>query len=260
MTITALASEDWGSLMKKRLNFTVIILLIMCMAVMPLMSACSAQKGDMISSVSDLNKSGYTIGVPEGTPPEEVAKQYMPNAKISYFTQFIDGVAALKSGKVTAVCYDSSGVDRILLNNPDLVKIPEELGNIEIAAVMRQNDTAMCDQINTFIKQLKDDGTSDEMYARWIEKIGGKMPDIPKPQSPAKKLKIITNGLTEPMNYYENGELTGYDIEFCASSSSTSKKSSLASTIFLSTSTMSKPIASLRVSFITGIIIVSCSI
>lgn len=44
--------------------------------------------------------------------------------------------------------------------------------------------------------------------------ITGVMPDLPKPQNPEKKLTIITNGMTEPMNYYENGTLTSYDIEF----------------------------------------------
>ncbi len=167
-----------------------------------------------ISSSSDLNKAGYIIGVPEGTPPEEVAKEFMPNADISYFTQFMDGVAALKSGKVTAVIYDSSGVDRILLSNPDLVKLEEELGNIEIAAVVSLEDAKLNDQLNTFISQFQADGTATAMYERWISNTGGVMPDIPKPLNPEKKITIITNGLTEPMNYYENGQLTGYDIEF----------------------------------------------
>ncbi|MBC3888206.1 ABC transporter permease subunit [Acetobacterium paludosum] len=188
--------------------------LLMCMTVVFLICGCSAADEAKISSASDLNQAGYIIGVPEGTPPEEVAKEYMPNAEISYFTQFIDGVAALKSGKATAVIYDSSGVDRILLSNPDLIKLPEELGNIEIATVVGLNNTGLNDQINAFIKQIHEDGTADEMVTRWIDNIGGKMPDIPKPQNPEKKLTIITNGMTEPMNYYENGQLTGYDIEF----------------------------------------------
>lgn len=190
------------------------LLALMLGFVIILISGCSAADEAKISSSSDLNQAGYIIGVPEGTPPEEVAKAFMPNAEISYFTQFIDGVAALKSGKATAVIYDSSGVDRILLSNPDLVKLPEELGNIEIATVVRLSDTELNDQVNAFIKQLHQDGTADEMVNRWIDNIGGEMPDIPKPQSPERKLTIITNGLTEPMNYYENGELTGYDIEF----------------------------------------------
>lgn len=123
-------------------------------------------------------------------------------------------MAALKSGKATAVIYDSSGVDRILLSNADLVKLPEELGNIEIATVVGLNNTALNDQVNAFIKQIHQDGTADQMVTRWIDNIGGVMPDIPKPQNPGKKLTIITNGMTEPMNYYENGALTGYDIEF----------------------------------------------
>jgi polar amino acid transport system substrate-binding protein len=187
---------------------------MLTLALVASLCGCTKETTEKISQASDLNKSGYIIGVPEGTPPEEVAKQYMPNAEISYFTQFMDGVAALKSGKATAVIYDSSGVDRILLSNPDLVKLPEELGNIEIAAVVRNSDAQLADQLNAFIRQIHEDGTADEMTTRWIENIGGKMPELPKTKNPQKKITIITNGLTEPMNYYENGELTGFDIEF----------------------------------------------
>ncbi|NCB61990.1 MAG: transporter substrate-binding domain-containing protein, partial [Gammaproteobacteria bacterium] len=95
-----------------------------------------------------------------------------------------------------------------------LVKLPEELGNIEIATVVGLNNTALNDQVNAFIKQIHQDGTADEMVTRWIDNMGGVMPDLPKPQNPDMKLTIITNGMTEPMNYYENGALTGYDIEF----------------------------------------------
>ena len=193
------------------------IFVSLCVVMMILLAGCGQTAdsvSETISQASDLNKAGYIIGVPEGTPPEEVAKEFMPNADISYFTQFMDGVAALKSGKVTAVIYDSSGVDRILLSNPDLVKLDEELGNIEIAAVVRLNDTALNDQLNTFIKQYQADGTAAAMVERWINNTGGVMPEIPQPQSPSRKITIITNGLTEPMNYYENGQLTGFDIEF----------------------------------------------
>lgn len=191
--------------------------IILCLIFFVLLSGCGKsenQTGNKIGNVSDLNKQEVSIGVPEGSPPEQVAKQYMPKAKIAYFTQLMDGIAALKSGKVTAFCYDSASVNRILRSNPDLVKLPQELGNIEIAAVMRKSDTALSQQVNTFIQKLKTDGTSDQMYKRWIENTGGKMPDLPEPKNPSKKLKVITNGLTEPMNFYENGQLTGYDIEF----------------------------------------------
>lgn len=193
------------------------IFVSLCVVMMILLAGCGQTAdsvSETISQASDLNKAGYIIGVPEGTPPEEVAKEFMPNADISYFTQFMDGVAALKSGKVTAVIYDSSGVDRILLSNPDLVKLEEELGNIEIAAVVSLEDAKLNDQLNTFISQFQADGTATAMYERWISNTGGVMPDIPKPLNPEKKITIITNGLTEPMNYYENGQLTGFDIEF----------------------------------------------
>ena len=40
------------------------------------------------------------------------------------------------------------------------------------------------------------------------------MPDLPEPKNPAMTLKIGTDGVNEPMSFYQEGNLTGFDIEF----------------------------------------------
>ncbi|MEN6639012.1 MAG: hypothetical protein ABFC95_07435 [Smithella sp.] len=37
---------------------------------------------------------------------------------------------------------------------------------------------------------------------------------IAEPENPAMTLKIATDGLNEPMNFYADGKLTGFDMEF----------------------------------------------
>ena len=72
----------------------------------------------------------------------------------------------------------------------------------------------MIRKVNAFIQRYREDGTYADMYKRWI--LGGdtRMPDLPEPKNPVMTLRIGTDGRNEPMNFYSNGRLTGFDIEF----------------------------------------------
>lgn len=85
----------------------------------------------LISSSSASERQGFTfIGVPEATPPPKyVAKEFMPNADISYFTQFMDGVAAFKKAvRSQRWSMTAPGLTLSLLSNPDLVKLDGRTG------------------------------------------------------------------------------------------------------------------------------------
>ena len=69
-------------------------------------------------------------------------------------------------------------------------------------------------KVNAFIKQYRADGTYQDMYNRWLLGKSSKMPDLPEPKNPAMTLKIGTDGVNEPMSFYQEGNLTGFDIEF----------------------------------------------
>ena len=68
-------------------------------------------------------------------------------------------------------------------------------------------------KINTFLQELRDDGTLDDMYYRWVIKDDETMPDIPAPENPDKKLRVATAGISMPYSYFSGNELAGYDIE-----------------------------------------------
>lgn len=121
------------------------IFVSLCVVMMILLAGCGQTAdsvSETISQASDLNKAGYIIGVPEGTPPEEVAKEFMPNADISYFTQFMDGVAALKSGKGDVIISDFFKTDErgqevlytdayVMLHNSVLVQKSRYAGAVQ---------------------------------------------------------------------------------------------------------------------------------
>ena len=68
-------------------------------------------------------------------------------------------------------------------------------------------------KVNTFIEQLRADGTLDDMYSRWVDQADDTMPEIRLPEKPQLHLTVGTSGIVPPYSYYKGNELHGYDIE-----------------------------------------------
>ena len=68
-------------------------------------------------------------------------------------------------------------------------------------------------KINAFLKELREDGTLDDMYKRWVINGDEDMPEIKKPENPSFTLRVGTTGTVVPYSYYKGTELNGYDIE-----------------------------------------------
>ena len=69
------------------------------------------------------------------------------------------------------------------------------------------------DQVNAFLKEMKDSGELDEMHQRWMVDGKTEMPDIPVPEDPVGMLRVGTSGALVPNSYYQDGKLAGHDIE-----------------------------------------------
>ena len=69
------------------------------------------------------------------------------------------------------------------------------------------------EQFNAFLKEIKADGTYDEIYDRWIYHAAeAEMPDIDLPED-SMPIRIITNFSTPPLDFIKDGRLLGFDVE-----------------------------------------------
>jgi polar amino acid transport system substrate-binding protein len=156
----------------------------------------------------------YSIGVPQGAAAMTAVEKKFPKSRIEYYGSLSDGYMAVKYGKIDAFSFDRHTLGYVTLQNPDLALMDKKIADefIVVGSAPDRND--LISKVNAFIAQYRADGTYRDMYNRWLLGKNMKMPELPEPKNPAMTLKIGTEGLDEPMNYYADGKLTGFDIEF----------------------------------------------
>lgn len=173
-------------------------------------------RSTIITSVSQLNDPSYTIGVGSGDACEKVAREALPKAKFLY----VDGVnmyKTLQTKKVDALASDHVAMQIAMNNGVSGVRLLDEtLGEdipIAVGISPKSKIPDLQENINRFIDEIRNDGTLDDMYERWVVKQNRTMPDITGPSSPTQHLTVGTTGLVCPYTYYEGTQLSGYDIE-----------------------------------------------
>lgn len=124
-----------------------------------------------VTSYEQLNNPKFTIASKLGTTGEQAAKRMIPRAKyLSYETEQ-EGSMEVIAGKIDAFVYDlpfnaimaaSKGKDKIVhLDTPFTF---EPLG-----WAIRKGDPDFLNWLNNFMFQIRNDGTYDEIYAKWFK-------------------------------------------------------------------------------------------
>ncbi len=161
-----------------------------------------------------MNSPEYTIGVGQGTAAMMTVETKFPKCKIEYHVSLPDGYLGVKYGKIDAFAFDRHALQYVAIQNPDLALMDDKIGDESIVVGAPRGREDLIRKVNAFIEKYRADGTYVDMYKRWILASNTKMPDLPEPENPTMTLKIGTDGRNEPMNFYQDGRLTGFDIEF----------------------------------------------
>ncbi len=181
-------------------------------------AGCSGKKPEKqkneIRSAVQLNAKEYRIGVLQGTAAMAVGEQLYPKAKIQYYNTLSDAYAAVQYGKIDAFLFDRHSMEYAVKVNPALALLHEDIAEESIVIGAPKRHTELIEKINRFIERYRADGTYQDMRSRWLSLQPPPMPDIPGPKAPVMTLKVGTEGLNEPMTYYDKaGHLTGFDLE-----------------------------------------------
>ena len=193
---------------------------ILVLTLISLMVGCHSKTKLAVTEATQMNDAAYTIGVPSGATAVNAVESALPKAKMKYYSSLPDAYLAVQQGKVDAFAYDRYLLGFAVANGLDGVKVlPEDVGATDDVAIgiSRKSDIPDLQQkINDFLTELKNDGTLDDMFQRWVVNADDTMPDIPKPEHPTITLKVGTSGVVQPFSYYKGDELTGYDLELTA--------------------------------------------
>ena len=126
-------------------------------------------KGSSIATADDLKNA--KIGVQLGTTGEFIADE-IEGADVSAYNKAVDAVNDLNNGRVDCVIVDKNPASVFGAQFSDKVDVLEgnqfgfEQENYAIA--LPKGNTELADKINNALKELKSDGTYDELVSKYI--------------------------------------------------------------------------------------------
>ena len=145
---------------KPRILCTLAALLILCAALALPVSA--GQPGGMEAPEDLAQKS---VGVVTGAIYDQVLTARVPDARVNYFNNHTDEVAALLAGKIDALVTDEPMARYIVSQSPGLRILPEMFQQDSYAFAFPQDRAALRDEVNGALEQLRADGTLQQIDA-----------------------------------------------------------------------------------------------
>ena len=200
---------------KKTLSFFA-ALFIALFSVLPITAQASSDNNTGESELAFLSEKGVRIGVATGTIQDMIVNSLYPDADIEYIEKF-QGYLSVSQGKLDAYVYDKRQMLLAIANGQQGVRVLDETlaEPAKVALGISKNPAIpeFKNSLNYFIDKIKSDGTLDDMYERWSVQGNYEMPQIDAPSNPHYHIKVATTGDVAPYSFYQNNELTGYDIE-----------------------------------------------
>ena len=182
-----------------------------------LLAGCEKAETPQITSVEQLNHKSYSVGSDEGSAGMFDVEAYLPEAELMLYSSSVTGYAAVQQGELDAYAYDRIMMEFAIANGLEGVRLLDgglgEGVDIAVGISPKTEIPGLTQKVNAFLQELRQDGTLEDMYRRWVTTADSEMPDIPKAEDPVYHLKVGTTGVVQPFSYYEGTTLTGYDLE-----------------------------------------------
>lgn len=201
----------------KTIGHFICLLLVLISSI--LLLSCSQRKDEKreITTILELNDEKYTIGVGTGSHAQLLAESELGKAKILYFNSESLGYNAVKVGQIDAFVFDRVPIQKAVNAGLKGVKILDdnlfEITQVAVGIPKNPRIKYLKEMVNQYIKELKDDGTLDDMYNRWVYQDVDEMPYMTEVERPTKELIVGTTGLVPPFTFFKGNELSGYDVE-----------------------------------------------
>lgn len=120
--------------------------------------------GSGIKGPADLDQSGRTIAVRQGTTGQVWAAGHLKQAKVLVLDKESSAVLEVVQGKAAGFLYDQMSVWKNQKEHPkETIALLEPVRTESWAIGLRPNDLQLRDQVNTFIKSFRADGGFDRL-------------------------------------------------------------------------------------------------
>ena len=118
-----------------------------------------------IKEASEIN--GKNIGVQLNTTGDEYVTENFKDSTVERYGKGFEAIEALKQLKLDAVVIDGDTADKFIEADDDLVKLDTALTEEEYAFAVQKGNTALLDQINSALAEMKENGKLDEILSKY---------------------------------------------------------------------------------------------
>lgn len=204
--------------MKNMKKFTALALAAVC--ALSLTACGSSAPENTVNSLADLDAGGKKIGVQTGTTGDILSTSDYEDkdlATVERYNKGADAVQALKQGKIDCVIIDTEPAKVFVEKNNDLKILDEPFVDEDYAISIDKSNSALKEEINAALAELKADGTLDlikKNYAGSDEEKGKTPYESPADVDTSNGTLIMaTNAEFPPYEYYDEGEVVGIDAD-----------------------------------------------
>lgn len=125
-----------------------------------------------LDSISELNQK--RVGVQNGTTLQKYLLDKFPQINIISYDSYQYAVLDVKAKRIDAILIDSAAATEWLKKEPELVEVgnrisdPDYIGS-GLGIAVRKGNSALLEQFNQVLTNMKADGTYDQIYAKWFK-------------------------------------------------------------------------------------------
>ena len=154
---------------------------------------------------------GKRVAVIIGSIQDIAVTGMAPDADILRMTTTTDLLAALESGKVDVAGSESLSLDfnREIADKVD--SVGAGLESIPVAAIFKRGNTALQQDFNQFLADIRRDGTYQKIYDRWQQSDDPSALTIPEQRGTGRTLRVATYPVMPPLNFINSGMMSGLE-------------------------------------------------
>ena len=132
--------------------------------------AVLGRTGSGLKGLADLDQSGRTIAVRQGTTGQVWATGHLKQAKVIVLDKESSAVLEVVQGKAAGFLYDQMSVWKNQKEHPqETIALLEPVQTESWAIGLRPDDTGLRDQVNAFIKSFRASGGFDRLGDRYLK-------------------------------------------------------------------------------------------
>ena len=121
-----------------------------------------------IKSIEDLN--GKKVGVQLGTTGDLEVSEMDNIGEVKRYDKIPQAFIDLKNGRINAVVNDLPVTAAYIMKHPEVKIVGEPFTTEHYGIAARPGDEELLKKINGALKEVKEDGTYDEVYNKWFKK------------------------------------------------------------------------------------------